>query len=120
MYEKLTRMLYKQAEFMMGKVTERMQVIDAVAQPFYEKINKLSSRGPVSENQLWEQLNSIKGSEKLSEEEKTLLVGIFGQIAGVHKSKVVNAVVVEKPSRTKNKNKNVALTGKTNIKSAPA
>ena len=98
MIEKLTRTLYKQAEFMMGKLSERLEVIDEVAGPFYEKINVMSARGPVSENQLWEAMNSIEGAEKLADQEKVLLVTLFGQIVGAQKSKVVDAVVVEKPA----------------------
>jgi len=94
-YEKLTRTLYKQAEFMMGKISERMEVIDAVAKPFYEKINTLAARGPVSESRLWEAMNSIEAAKKLTEEEKALLVTLFGQIVGAQKSKVVDVVVVE-------------------------
>jgi len=97
-FEKLTRTLYKQAEFMMGKISERMEVIDEVARPFYEKINKLATNGPVTEGQLWQAMNSIEAAGKLSEEEKVLLVSIFGQIFGVQKSKYVNATVVEKNS----------------------
>ena len=97
-FEKLTRTLYKQAEFMMGKISERMEVIDKVAGPFYEKINELRANGPVTERQLWQVLNSVEGAEKLSEEEKALLVAIFGQIVGVQKSRYVNATVVKENS----------------------
>ncbi len=111
-YEKLTRTLYKQAEFMMGRISERMEVIDAVAQPFYEKVNALAAQGPVSETRLWEAMNSIEAAEKLTEEEKALLVTLFGQIVGSQKSKVVDAVVVEKPTKSSTANKGAALTGK--------
>ena len=113
-YEKLTRTLYKQAEFMMGKLSERMNVIDKVAQPFYEKINALASLGPVSESQLWEVMNSIESAQKLTEEEKVLLVTLFGQIVGAQKSKVVDAIVVEKPTKSSVKNTNAVLTGEFN------
>ncbi len=113
-YEKLTRTLYKQAEFMMGKLSERMEVIDEVAQPFYEKINALATRGPVSESQLWEAMNSIEAARKLADEEKVLLVTLFGQIVGAQKSKVVDAVVVEKPTQSSVTNKSAALTGESN------
>jgi len=113
-FEKLSRTLYKQAEFLVGKISERMEVIDEVAQPFYEKINALSARGPVSESQLWEAMNSIEAAKKLAEEEKVLLVTLFGQIDGAQKSKVVDAVVVEKPSQSSVTNKNAALAGKSN------
>ena len=113
-FEKLSRTLYKQAEFMMGKISERMEVIDEVARPFYEKINILAACGPVSESQLWEAMNSIEAAKNLSEEENTLLVNIFGQIAGAHKSKVVDAVVVEKPAKSSVTNKNAALTSESN------
>jgi len=94
-YEKLSRTLYKQAEFMMSKLSERMEVIDAVARPFYEKINALAAHGPVSESQLWEAMNSIEAAKKLANEEKVLLVTLFGQVVGAQKSKVVDAIVVE-------------------------
>jgi hypothetical protein len=103
-YKKLSRTLYKQAEFMMGKISERMEVIDEVARPFYEKINVLAAHGPVSETKLWEAMNSIEAAKKLTEEEKALLVSLFGQIVGAQKSKVVDAIVVEKS----------VLTGKSN------
>lgn len=96
MLEKLARTLYKQAEFMMGKLSERLEVLDEVAGPFYEKISVLRARGPVTEGQLWEAMNSIKAAEKLADQEKVLLVNLFGQIVGAQKSKVVDAVVVEK------------------------
>lgn len=95
MFEKLSRTLYKQAQLMMGMISERMEVIDEVAKPYYEKVNELSARGPVSESQLWHAMNSIEAAKNLSEEEKTLLVSVFGQIAGAQKSKVVDSVVVE-------------------------
>ena len=113
-YEKLTRTLYKQAEFMMGKISERMEVIDAVAMPFYERINTLAAHGPVSESQLWEAMNSIESAKKLAEEEKVLLVTLFGQIVGAQKSKVVDAIVVEKPAQSYAVNKSAALTGESN------
>jgi len=113
-YEKLTRTLYKQAEFMMGKISERMEVIDEVARPFYEKINALATRGPVSESQLWEAMNSIEAARKLADEEKVLLVTLFGQIVGAQKSKVVDAVVVEKSTKSSAVNKSAALTGESN------
>jgi len=111
-FEKLTRTLYKQAKFVMTKLSERIEVIDAVAQPFYEKINALSARGPVSEAQLWEAMNSIEEAKNLTEEEKVLLVNIFGKIIGAAKSKFVDAVVVEKEATSSDKNKSAALTGK--------
>ena len=114
MFEKLTRTLYKQAEFMMGKISERMEVIDEVARPFYEKINALATRGPVSESQLWEAMNSIEAAKKLADEEKVLLVTLFGQIVGAQKSKVVDAVVVEKSTKSSAVNKSTALTGESN------
>jgi len=104
-FEKLTHTLYKQAEFMVGKLSERMEAIDEVARPFYEKIMALSARGPVSEAQLWQALNSIEAAKNLCEEEKVLLVNIFGQIAGAAKSKFVDAVVVEEDSFTNHKSK---------------
>ena len=114
MFEKLSRTLYKQAEFMMTKLSERIEVIDAVAQPFYEKINALSARGPVSEARLWEAMNSIEAAKNLTEEEKVLLVNIFGKIIGAAKSKFVDAVVVEKEATSSDKSKSAALTGKSN------
>ena len=114
MFEKLSRMLYKQAEFMMTKLTERMEVIDEVARPFYEKINVLSARGPVSESQLWEAMNSIEAAKNLSDEEKVLLVNIFGTIIGSAKSKYVDAVVLEEEATSSDKNKSTTLIGKSN------
>ena len=113
-YEKLTRTLYKQAEFMMGKISERMEVVDKVARPFYEKINALAAHGPVSETRLWEAMNSIEAARKLTDEEKVLLVTLFGQIVGAQKSKVVDAIVVEKPAQSSAVNKSAALTGESN------
>lgn len=104
-YEKLSRTLYKQAEFMMSKLSERMEVIDEVARPFYEKINALAAHGPVSETRLWEVMNSIEASKKLTDEEKVLLVSLFGQIVGAQKSKVVNAIVVENDNSANRKTK---------------
>jgi len=114
LYEKLARALYKQAEFMMGKISERMEVIDAVARPFYEKINILVSRGPVSESQLWEVMNSIEAAKKLTEDEKALLVTLFGQIAGAQKSKVVDTVVVEN-GNSANRESKAQLNAATNL-----
>ena len=104
-FKKLSRTLYKQAEFMMGRISERMEVIDEVARPFYEKINALSALGPVSEARLWEAMNSIEASKKLANEEKALLITLFGRIVGAQKSKVVDAVVVEKKTQASVTNK---------------
>jgi hypothetical protein len=113
-YEKLTRTLYKQAEFMMGKISERMEAIDEVARPFYEKVNALVAHGPVSETQLWQALNSIEAAQKLTDEEKVLLVTLYDQIVGTQKSKVVDAVVVEKPAKSSVTNNNAALISESN------
>jgi hypothetical protein len=102
---KLSQTLYRQAELMMGKLSERMEAIDEVARPFYEKVNALIAQGPVSEAQLWEAMNSIEAAENLSKEEKVLLVTIFGQIAGAQKPKFVNATIVEEYSSAKPKSK---------------
>ena len=104
-YTKLIRTLYKQAEFMMGKISERMEVIDAVARPFYEKVNVLAAHGPVTETQLWQAMDSIDAAKNLTDEEKTLLVTLFGQIVGTQKSKVVDAVVVENENSANRKSK---------------
>ena len=104
-FEKLSRTLYKHAEFMMGRISERMEVIDEVARPFYEKINELTTHGPVSESRLWEVMNSIEAAENLSDKEKALLVTIFGQFAGVRKSKFVDATVVEENNSADHKSK---------------
>lgn len=113
MFEKLTRTLYKQAELMTGKLSERLEVIDEVVGPFYEKTNAMSARGPVSENQLWEAMSSIEASKKLADEEKVILVTLFGQIFSAQKPKVVDAVVVEKPTRASAAEKSAALAGST-------
>jgi hypothetical protein len=105
MFEKLTRMLYKQAEFMMDKISERMEAIDKVTRPFYEKVNALGAHGPVSENQLWKALDSIEAAKNISDEEKSLLVTIFGQFVGAAKPKFVNATVVEEDSPDNPKSK---------------
>jgi len=118
MFKKLSRMLYKQAEFMMTRLSDRMEVIDEVARPFYEKINALSARGPVSEAKLWEAMNSIEAAKNLSEEERALLVNIFGTILGSAKSKYVDAAIVEKPAQSPVTNKGVALTGISSANSA--
>jgi len=97
-FEKLSRTLYKQAEFMMGKISERAEAIDEVARPFYEKINELTAHGPISESRLWQVMDSIEAAKNLTDKEKALLVTIFGQIAGVQKSKFVDAAVVEENS----------------------
>ncbi len=97
-FKKLSRTLYKEAEFIMCKVSERMKAIDEVARPFYEKVNALSAHGPVSETQLWQALNSVEAAKNLSDEEKALLVTIFGQFVGAAKPKFVNATVVEEDS----------------------
>jgi hypothetical protein len=112
MFEKLTRTLYKQAEFMMTKLSERMGVIDEVAQPFYKKVNALSARGTVREAQLWEAMDSIEAAKNLTEEEKVLLVNIFGKIIGAAKTKFVDAVVVEEEATSSDKGKSAALSGK--------
>ncbi|NQV33518.1 MAG: hypothetical protein HQ515_12570 [Phycisphaeraceae bacterium] len=95
MLEKLSQTLYKQAQFMVEKISDRMEVITAVAGPFYEKVRALSAQGPISESQLWHALDSIEAAKNLTEEERTLLVNLFGQMAGTQKSKVVDAVVIE-------------------------
>lgn len=95
MLEKLSKSLYKQAQFMLEKISGRMEVINEVAGPFYEKVSALSAHGPITEGQLWHSMNSIEAAKNLTEEEKTLLINLFGQMVGTQKSKVVDAVVVE-------------------------
>jgi hypothetical protein len=111
-FEKLNRMLYEQTKFIMTKLSERMGVINEVVGPFYERIKALAPHGPVTEGQLWQALNSIETAKKLTDEEKVLLVTLFGRIVGALKSKVVDAVVVEKSTQASAANKNTALSSK--------
>ena len=48
-------------------------------------------------------MNSIEAAKNLTEEEKVLLVNIFGKIIGAAKSKFVDAVVVEEKATSADK-----------------
>jgi hypothetical protein len=96
--EKLTRLLYKEAEFALSKLGERLQVITQASLALEEKIKQLAARGPVSEADLWKAMDSLEAAKSLTDDEKALLVNIFAQITKTQKTKFVDAVVVENPS----------------------
>lgn len=91
--EKLTRLLYKEAELAVAKLGERLQVLAEATIALQEKIDELNARGPISEADLWKAMDSLEAAAPLTDDEKALLVSIFRRTATVQKPKFVDAVV---------------------------
>ena len=56
---------------------KRLRCMAETVEALQKRINKLAARGPVSEADVWKEMNSLESAESLTKDERALLVGVF-------------------------------------------
>ena len=93
--EEVARLMPAEAELVGIKLEERLQAITQTLLALQERINELSTRTPVSEEDIRREMRSIGSSASLTDEEKTLLVTVFRRNIAIQKPEVADAPVAQ-------------------------
>jgi hypothetical protein len=83
--EELIRLVGKETELTRIKLEERLQIMAETILALQERINELGARGPVSEADMWEAVDSLKAAEALTNDERVVLVKVFRQNVALQK-----------------------------------
>jgi len=91
--EELIRLVGKETELTRIKLEERLQIMAETILALQERINELSARGPVSEADMWEAVDSLKAAEALTNDERVVLVKVFRQNVALQKPELVGDAI---------------------------
>jgi len=89
--EELIRLVGEETELTRTKLEERLQIMAQTILALQERINELSARGPISEADMWEAVDSLKAAESLTNDERAVLVRVFRQNVALQKPELVGA-----------------------------
>jgi len=81
----------EETELTRTKLEERLQIMAQTILALQERINELSARGPISEADMWEAVDSLKAAESLTNDERAVLVRVFRQNVALQKPELVGA-----------------------------
>ena len=91
--EELIRLVGMETELTRTKLEERLQIMAETILALQERINELSARGPVSEADMWEAVDSLKAAEALTNDERVVLVKVFRQNVALQKPELVGDAI---------------------------
>lgn len=91
--EELIRLVGKETELTRTKLEERLQIMAETILALQERINELSARGPVSEADMREAVDSLKAAESLTNNERVVLVKVFRQNVALQKPELVGDAI---------------------------
>jgi hypothetical protein len=91
--EELIRLVGKETELTRIKLEERLQIMAETILALQERINELGARGPVSEADMWEAVDSLKAAEALTNDERVVLVKVFRQNVALQKPELVGDAI---------------------------
>jgi hypothetical protein len=91
--EELIRLVGMETELTRTKLEERLQIMAETILALQERINELSARGPVSEADMWEAVDSLKAAEALTNDERVVLVNVFRQNVALQKPELVGDAI---------------------------
>ena len=91
--EELIRLVGGETELTRTKLEERLQIMAETILALQERINELSARGPVSEADMREAVDSLKAAESLTNDERVVLVKVFRQNVALQKPELVGAAI---------------------------
>ena len=67
---------------------KRLRRMADTIESLQKRINELGTRGPVSEADVWKEMNSLESADSLTNDERTLLVGVFRRNMALQKPEV--------------------------------
>ena len=91
--EELMHLVGKETELTRIKLEERLQIMAETILALQERINELGARGPVSEADMWEAVDSLKAAEALTNDERVVLVKVFRQNVALQKPELVGDAI---------------------------
>ena len=97
--DELKRFPAKEAELTRTILEERLQLMAETKLALQEKINELSDRGPVSETDMFEAMDSLKAAESLTDDERNILATVFRQNIVIQKPDLVDTPVLHSSLR---------------------
>ena len=92
--EELTRLM-AQKEPTEEKLEQRLKIMAETILALQEKINELSARGPVSETDMLEAMDSLKTAESLTNDERAILATVFRQNIAIQKPDLIDTPVIQ-------------------------
>ncbi|HIJ70605.1 MAG TPA: hypothetical protein HPP87_04480 [Planctomycetes bacterium] len=93
--EELTHLPAKEAELSGTDFEKRLQLMADTILALQEKINELGFRGPVSETDMFEAMDSLKATELLTEDERAILVTVFRQNIAIQKPNLIDTPIIQ-------------------------
>jgi hypothetical protein len=78
-----------QQELTDSKLEQRLQVMAETILALQEKLDELSIRGRISEDDMLDAMSSLKMADSLTSDERTLLVNVFRQNIAIQKPELV-------------------------------
>ena len=97
--EELIRLMSKQTEFTGAELQERLQVMAEAIQSLQEKIAELSTRGPISQADMFKAMGSLKAAASLTDDERAILANVFRQNIAIQKPELIDTAVVQNSLR---------------------
>lgn len=83
--EELTRLHAAEGSISLGELERRLRLMAETIEALQAKIAELSDGGPVSEADMLQAMGSIKTTEQLTKDEKTILMTVFRQNVALQK-----------------------------------
>jgi len=93
--DELKRFPAKEVELTGAELEERLQLMAETILALQEKINELSARGPVSETDMLEAMDSLKAAESLTDDERAILATVFRQNIAIQKPDLIDIPVMQ-------------------------
>jgi hypothetical protein len=91
--EELARLHGTDGRIFLPKLEKRLQVMADTILALQERINELSSRGLISEADMFKEISSLEAAESLTDEERALLVNVFRQNIAIQKPDLVGIAI---------------------------
>ncbi len=89
--EELARVMGGEAELTRSKLDERMRVMAQTLVALQERVNQLSTQGPVSSADLMKEIGSLEVAAPLTDDERAVLASVFRQNIALQKPELADA-----------------------------
>lgn len=96
--EEFTRLVYRDTELTGTELDKRLHVLAETIIVLQERIDGLSTRGPVGEAGRWRETGPLGGTAPVTNDERAILVNIFRQNIALQRPDVVHASVDGNPA----------------------
>jgi len=91
--EELARLQAPEGKAAILNLEKRVRFMAETIEALQNRIVELSARGPVSEADMWEAVDSLEAAESLTDDERAILVNVFRQNITLQKPELVGVAV---------------------------